>query len=100
MALLRAAIALARGDLEGASAGSEKALDRARMTKDPQVLAPALAFRGIVLLEEGRREEASLASELPGRGSVWWRIRAPSVEAHTRLRAAQSWREPTSCGST
>jgi hypothetical protein len=39
--------------------------------KDAQVLAPALAFRGIVLLEEGRREEASkLASELLGRGSV------------------------------
>jgi tetratricopeptide (TPR) repeat protein len=69
--VLGASIALARGDLEAASAGSEKALDRARKTKDAQVLAPALAFRGIVLLEEGRGEEASkLASELLGRGSV------------------------------
>jgi class 3 adenylate cyclase len=69
--VLRASIALARGDLEGASAGSDKALNRARKMKDAQVLAPALAFRGIVLLEEGRPEEASkLASELLGRGSV------------------------------
>jgi hypothetical protein len=41
------------------------------MNPDAQVLAPALAFRGVVLLEEGRREEASkLASEVLVRGSV------------------------------
>ena len=68
---LRAYIAFARGDFERASAGSERALERARMMKDAQVLAPALAFRGIVLLEEGRRGDASkLASELLELGSV------------------------------
>ena len=40
-------IELARGELEGATAGSQKALERAREKKDAQVLAPALAFRGI-----------------------------------------------------
>ena len=69
--VLRASIALARGDLRGASLGSEQALDRARNVKDAQVLGPALVFRGIVLVEEDRREEASkLASELLGLGSV------------------------------
>jgi hypothetical protein len=60
----RASIALARGDLERASAGSEKALNRARKMKDAQVLAPALAFRGIVLLEEAgvtRRRNSRLS---------------------------------------
>jgi class 3 adenylate cyclase/tetratricopeptide (TPR) repeat protein len=68
---LRASIALASGQLEAASAGSEKALDRARRRKDPQILAPTLTVRGVVLLAQGRREEASrLASELLARGSV------------------------------
>jgi DNA-binding SARP family transcriptional activator/class 3 adenylate cyclase len=62
---LRASIELGRGDLAGASAESEKALDRARKAKDPQILAPALALRGIVQLAVGLREEASrLASEV------------------------------------
>jgi tetratricopeptide (TPR) repeat protein len=100
--VLRAAIALARGDLEGASAGSEKALDRARMTKDPQVLAPALAFRGIVLLEEGRREEASeLASELPGRGSVLVAYRGTlGGGLHAAAGRPRAGASRTSCGST
>jgi predicted ATPase/class 3 adenylate cyclase len=68
---LRASLELARGELEAAAAGSEKALERARWTKDPQILAPALALRGIVLLAQGRREEASrLASEVIALGSV------------------------------
>jgi DNA-binding SARP family transcriptional activator len=68
---LRASMEVARGDLEAASADSEKALEDARMTKDPQILAPALTVRSIVLLALGRREEASrLASEVIARGSV------------------------------
>ena len=57
---LRASIAFAQGDLDGSATGSEKALVRARSTKDPQLLAPALALRSIVLLALGRREEASI----------------------------------------
>jgi class 3 adenylate cyclase/DNA-binding SARP family transcriptional activator len=63
--VLRASIEFARGDVVGAAEGSEKALARARRTKDPQLLAPALALRSMVLLAEGRREEAySLAAEV------------------------------------
>jgi tetratricopeptide (TPR) repeat protein len=57
---LRASIAFAQGNLDGGATGSEKALVRARSTKDPQLLAPVLALRSIVLLALGRREEASI----------------------------------------
>ena len=68
---LRASIALARGHLEAASTGSEKALERARRRKDPQILAPALTVRATVLLAQGRREEASrLLSEALAPGSL------------------------------
>ena len=68
---LRASIALARADLAGASRDSEKALERARRTKDPQILAPALTVRGMVLLAHGQREEASrLVSEMLARGQL------------------------------
>ena len=67
---LRAMIAFARGDRESAAANSHRSLDRARRTKDPQILAPALVVRAIVLLDEGRRKEASeLATEVLARGS-------------------------------
>jgi DNA-binding SARP family transcriptional activator len=62
---LRASIALARGDLQAASADSEKAVERARKTKDPQLLTPTLALQAIVQLAQGQREAASrLASEV------------------------------------
>jgi DNA-binding SARP family transcriptional activator len=62
---LRASIELARGDLVGASEDSEKALARARRTKDPQLLAPALTLRSTVLLAQGKREKArNLADEV------------------------------------
>ena len=70
---LRASVKLGRGDMAGALADSESAVERARRTKDPQLLAPALAFRGTVLLADGRREEASrLTSEmlLPGSAPI------------------------------
>jgi hypothetical protein len=67
-----ASIALARGDLQGASADSEHALDRARRTKDPQLLAPTLALRGIVQLAHGQGEEAaSHVAEVLAHGSVF-----------------------------
>jgi DNA-binding SARP family transcriptional activator/tetratricopeptide (TPR) repeat protein len=62
---LRASMALGRGDLGSASTDSKKALHRARRTKDPQNLAPALALRGAVLVAHGAHEEASqLAKEV------------------------------------
>jgi DNA-binding SARP family transcriptional activator len=67
---LRARIALARGDLTLADTDSESALARARQTKDPQLLAPALVVRAIVLLAQDRREHAHrLATELIDDGS-------------------------------
>lgn len=58
-------MALARGDLEAAGAGSEKALDRARGAKEPHTLAPTLALRAIVLVAQGLLGEASeLISEV------------------------------------
>jgi class 3 adenylate cyclase/tetratricopeptide (TPR) repeat protein len=56
---VRASIDFARGNLEQAVAGSEEALNRARATKDPQLLAPILGFRGIVLHALGELEESS-----------------------------------------
>jgi DNA-binding SARP family transcriptional activator/class 3 adenylate cyclase len=68
---LLASIALARGDLEAASTASATALDRARATKDPQILAPALALRATVLLAKGQLKHVSrLASEMLARGYV------------------------------
>jgi DNA-binding SARP family transcriptional activator/tetratricopeptide (TPR) repeat protein len=68
---LRASIHFARGHLEEAATDSDKALEGARRTKDPQSLAPVLALRGIVLLAQGQREEASrLASEVLTLGSA------------------------------
>jgi DNA-binding SARP family transcriptional activator/class 3 adenylate cyclase len=68
---LLASIAFARGDLEAASAVSANALVCARATKDPQILAPALALRATVLLAKGRLKHVSrLASEMLARGYV------------------------------
>jgi tetratricopeptide (TPR) repeat protein len=68
---LRAWIKLGRGDLAGAAAGSEAAVDRARRAKDPQVLTPALALRGVVLVAQEQHEQASeLASEVLALGSL------------------------------
>ena len=61
---IRAAIRRASGDLPGASADMKQALTLARRSGDAQLLGPALVGRGSVLLEEGRRDEAStLAAE-------------------------------------
>jgi tetratricopeptide (TPR) repeat protein len=61
---LRASIEFGCGDLSGATGDSKAAVDGARITKDPQLLAPALVIRAMVLVAQGRREEAStLASE-------------------------------------
>jgi class 3 adenylate cyclase/tetratricopeptide (TPR) repeat protein len=61
---IRATIRRASGDLAGAAADMKQALALARRSGDAQVLAPALLGTGSVLLEEGRRDEAStLAAE-------------------------------------
>jgi class 3 adenylate cyclase/tetratricopeptide (TPR) repeat protein len=49
----------ALGDLPGALAASERALELARQVKDPQQLHPALLARGRILLAVGRRPESS-----------------------------------------
>ena len=62
---LRALMRLARANRAGASDDSRRAVELARQTKDPQVLAPALAMRARILLAEGnRRDAASLVPEL------------------------------------
>jgi tetratricopeptide (TPR) repeat protein len=68
--VVRASIRFARGDLAGASADSERALEVARPAKDTQVVAPALGARASVLLAQGRRAEAdALTEELLALGS-------------------------------
>jgi DNA-binding SARP family transcriptional activator len=68
---VRALIALARGELEASDAASGQALDRARRTKDPQLLAPVLASRSVALVAQERLKEASeLATEVLGLQAV------------------------------
>ena len=57
---IRATIRRGSGDLPGAATDMEQALVLARRRRDAQLLAPALVGRGSVLLEEGRRDEASM----------------------------------------
>jgi class 3 adenylate cyclase/tetratricopeptide (TPR) repeat protein len=57
----RAAIRSASGDLAGAVADVDRALDAARARKEPQVLVPTLAAYAAVHLDEGRRDLAQHA---------------------------------------
>jgi tetratricopeptide (TPR) repeat protein len=72
--IMRAAIRFARGDEAGAAEDGVLAVERAREQKDPQVLAPALAGRAVVLVRSGRRDAAAeLVDEVPGRsGAVYY----------------------------
>jgi class 3 adenylate cyclase/tetratricopeptide (TPR) repeat protein len=64
---IRAKMRLARSDLEEANADSARALKLAREAKDPQALLPTLAVRALVLLAQGRANEAAaLVDELHG----------------------------------
>ena len=66
----RASIRFARGDLAGASADAEAAVEAGRAAKDPQVLVPALQIRAVILAAEGRRAEAeTLLDELIALGA-------------------------------
>jgi class 3 adenylate cyclase/tetratricopeptide (TPR) repeat protein len=56
---LRGATRLARGDLDGGLADTERALELARRSRDPQALAPALGSVAGALLDVGRRDETS-----------------------------------------
>jgi class 3 adenylate cyclase/tetratricopeptide (TPR) repeat protein len=67
---LRAAVRLGRGDLAGAEADSERAVELARRS-DAQAQAQAFTGRALVALAEGRLEEAAgLASDLTAMGPV------------------------------
>jgi class 3 adenylate cyclase/tetratricopeptide (TPR) repeat protein len=61
---LRGRIRLARGDQEGAVADAERAIEGARLGKDPQVLWPALAFGARALLAVDARRADDLVSEV------------------------------------
>jgi tetratricopeptide (TPR) repeat protein len=62
---LRAGVRRASGDLPGAATDMEQALALARRSGDAQLLGPALVGSGAVLIEQGRRDEASaLAAEV------------------------------------
>ena len=60
---VRAWIRLARGDLVGSAADSQRALEGAQAAKDAQVVAPALRARASVLFAEGRRAEATALTD-------------------------------------
>jgi class 3 adenylate cyclase/tetratricopeptide (TPR) repeat protein len=61
---LRGRIRLARGDQEGAVADAERAIEGARLGKDPQVLWPALSFGARALLAVDSRRADDLVSEV------------------------------------
>jgi class 3 adenylate cyclase len=61
---LRGRIRLARGDQEGAVADADRAIELARIAKDPQVLWPALALAARVLVTADAPRANTLASEV------------------------------------
>jgi tetratricopeptide (TPR) repeat protein len=61
---LRGRIRLARGDTDGAQADASRAVELARLAKDPQVLWPALAFGARAYCGSDRRRANDLAGEL------------------------------------
>jgi class 3 adenylate cyclase len=78
--MARARIGAARND-DGALGDATEALDLARITKDPQVLYPALALRARIALGVGRLEEAgALVDEL----LALWTTR-PDTIIHSHL---------------
>ncbi len=80
---LRATIRRASGDLSGAAADMEQALVLARRSGDGQLLVPAIVGRGAVLIEEGRRDEASaLAAELLEMGARFIAVANDVVIVH------------------
>jgi hypothetical protein len=56
--LVRGRLRLARSDLGGALQDADAGLEHARVTKEPQLLYPMLAFRARALLAAGPRHEA------------------------------------------
>jgi len=61
---LRGRMRLARGDLEGGLADAERAIELARLARDPQVLWPALAFGARAVFQLDAERAASLATEV------------------------------------
>jgi len=78
--LFRAWMRRAGGDLAAASEDSVKALESARYVNEAQILSPALLGRAGILLEEGRRTEASkLANEALEQGDRYVRSLSDAV---------------------
>ena len=61
---LRGRVRLARGDLTGAQDDADRALELARVAKDPQILWPSLAFAARALSTADPRQADTLAGEL------------------------------------
>ena len=61
---LRGRMRLARGDVKGAQADAERAIERARIGKDPQVVWPSLAFGARAFAATDERRAEDLAGEL------------------------------------
>jgi class 3 adenylate cyclase/tetratricopeptide (TPR) repeat protein len=64
MRVVRARIALARGDADAALDDSQRALRAARAARDSQFLLPSLALRARVLFETGSGDAGRIADEL------------------------------------
>jgi hypothetical protein len=62
--LVRGRMRLARGDVNGAQDDAERALDLARVAKDPQILWPALAFAARAFSATNPRRAGALVAEL------------------------------------
>ena len=61
---LRGRMRLARGDLEGALADAERAIELARLAKDPQILWPALALAAHTVVPMDARRADALVTEV------------------------------------
>jgi tetratricopeptide (TPR) repeat protein len=60
---MRGRIRLARNEIEGALEDAAEALDQARVSNEPQMLYPALAFRARALAAAGDHDEAARVTD-------------------------------------
>jgi hypothetical protein len=72
--VLRGRIRLARGETQGAHEDAERALERARVGKDPQVLWPSLSLAARAHIADDPKRASKLADECL---SSWTRLRQP-----------------------
>src|SRR6185295_8182377 len=85
--IARARIRQGRGDVDGAFADTERAVEVGRIAGDPQAIMPALAERARVLFVAGKVDEAgstvdemlALVDPRPMMDWAWWFLTAAII---------------------